>query len=221
MSKGLLLACLLVLALSTNFDITSTSVCTSMSAGFCTRWEQNGTVQEQLGSCFPAGARVLGRQGPIRMSDLRKGDEILGWVDGKEGFVKVTSWLHRKQEAVAEYLQLNTQDGWLQVSPKHNLASRTHQFRFAEETDSLFPARTVDSVQKVTALGLYAPKTTSNNFFVLLEGSKGEEKALAHCFAHIRNPELYETPFAMVEALWDFFVPEGEAEVHPSYKWMQ
>jgi len=56
----------------------------------------------------------------------------------------------------------------------------------------------------VAAFGVYAPKTTSNNFFVLLEESSSEEKALAHCFAHIRNPELYERPFAMVEGLWDF-----------------
>jgi hypothetical protein len=74
MSKTLLLACLLVFALSTNFDITSTSVCTSTSGGFCTRWEQNGTVQEQMGSCFPATARVISRNGPIFMLQLKKGD---------------------------------------------------------------------------------------------------------------------------------------------------
>jgi hypothetical protein len=73
----------------------------------------------------------------------------------------------------------------------------------------------------VTASGVYAPKTNSNNFFVLLEESENGEKALAHCFAHIRNPELFEAPFAVVESLWDFFGGEGEGDVHPSYSWMQ
>jgi hypothetical protein len=135
--------------------------------------------------------------------------------------VKVTSWLHRKSEAVAEYLQLNTEDGWLQVSAKHNLASKTKEFRFAEEIDTLYPAGVVSSVSKVNAHGLFAPKTTSNNFFVLLEDSVNGEKALAHCYAHIRNPELYETPFAVIESLWDFFGAESSSDVHPSFSWMQ
>jgi hypothetical protein len=122
--KFLLLAVFVGVVLSTNFDITSTSVCTNTANGFCTRWEQNGTVQEQMGSCFPANARVITRQGPLAMDQLSKGDEILGWVEGKEQFVRVTSWLHRHPEATVEYLQLNTQNGWIQVSAKHNLASK-------------------------------------------------------------------------------------------------
>ena len=72
--KYLLLALLIVLSLSTNFDITSTSACTNTANGFCTRWEQNGTVTEQMGSCFPADARVITPHGPLPMKNLKKGD---------------------------------------------------------------------------------------------------------------------------------------------------
>ena len=162
MNKLIFAATILVLALATNFDITSSSTCTNFTAGFCTKWEQTGTVQEQMGSCFPASARVMGRNGPISMQELKRGDEILGLVDGKEDFVKVTSWLHRDTTHDDEFLQLNTEAGWLQVSPKHNLASFEREYKFASEVTSLYPVGNVDSH------GKYAPKTTSNNFFVLL-----------------------------------------------------
>jgi hypothetical protein len=137
--KVVILSLLLILALGSNFDIVSTSACTNTANGFCTRWEQNGTVQEQLGSCFPGSARVMTTDGPRSMRELKKGDMILGWVDGKEEYVRVTSWYHRLPEKSEEYLQLQTGNGWMQVSAKHNLASRTREYRFAEEAESLFP----------------------------------------------------------------------------------
>jgi hypothetical protein len=207
MNTVVTLACLLLLANAANFDISSSSTCTNYTAGFCTKWEQTGTVQEQMGSCFPGNARVIGRDGPIEMQYLRKGDEILGWVGGEERFVKVTSWLHRSPNANDEFLQLNSENGWLQVSAKHNLATNYYEFKFASEVESFFPHGEVDSVSKVINLGKYAPKTSSNNYFVLLEESNNSDKALAHCFAHIRNPELYETPFGLIESLWDMFAP--------------
>lgn len=78
-------------------------------------------------------------EGPRSMGELKKGDMILGWVDGKEEFVRVTSWYHRLPEKTEEYLQLQTENGWMQVSAKHNLASRSKQYEFAEEVESLFP----------------------------------------------------------------------------------
>lgn len=61
MRSILFIVTLLVGASCANFDIVSSSVCTDFSKGFCTKWEQNGTVQEQLGSCFPGDAKVIGR----------------------------------------------------------------------------------------------------------------------------------------------------------------
>lgn len=83
MKKIILIFLVILLATSTNFDITSTSTCTNFTSGFCTKWEQTGTVQEQMGSCFPANTQVIGKLGPIKMKDLKKGDEILGWIDEK------------------------------------------------------------------------------------------------------------------------------------------
>lgn len=34
-----------------------------------------------MGSCFPADAHAIGKEGPIKMKNLKKGDEILGWVN--------------------------------------------------------------------------------------------------------------------------------------------
>lgn len=86
---------LVVLSLTTNFDIVSSSTCTNITQGICVKWEQNGTVKEEMGSCFPANAKVMTKNGLTEMSRLKKGDEILGLVDGKEDFSKIVSWLHR------------------------------------------------------------------------------------------------------------------------------
>lgn len=74
---------LVVAALATNFDIVSSSSCTNVSQGICVKWEQNGTVQEQMGSCFPGMIKVMTKKGLTEMKDLRRGDEILGLINGK------------------------------------------------------------------------------------------------------------------------------------------
>lgn len=45
---------------SVQFDISSVSTCVKESEkGYCTRWEQNGTVQENYGACFSKQVKVL------------------------------------------------------------------------------------------------------------------------------------------------------------------
>jgi hypothetical protein len=70
-------------SLATNFDIISSSTCTNITQGICVKWEQNGTVQEQMGSCFPGKAKVMTKNGLMEMSKLKRGDDILGLVNGK------------------------------------------------------------------------------------------------------------------------------------------
>ena len=70
-------------------------------------------------------------------------------------------------------------------------------------------------------MGVYAPKTTSNNYFILLEEGNGEGKGLAHCYAHVRNPERYDGVVDMMEWLWDFFGGEIEGDIHPSSVWLR
>ena len=79
--------------------------------------------------------------------------------------------------------------------------------------------------EMIKTKGRYAPKTSSYNYFVYLErenvllGAK-QDKVLAHCWAHIRNPERLESIVELIEGMWEMFSPSGET-VHPSYKWME
>ena len=98
---------LIVSVFSTNFDILSTSVCVSVAqSGYCTRWEQNGTVKENYGSCFPADSYVNTEKGIKKMSEINIGDQILGFKDGVETFTEVTSWFHHEENTMSEYLKL-------------------------------------------------------------------------------------------------------------------
>jgi hypothetical protein len=106
MKSVILLGCLFVLTLHASFDISSSSTCTNYSSGFCTRWEQNGTVQEQMGSCFPATAQLMTPSGLVQIKDIKKGDFVLGWIDGKEQFSKVTSWFHHNEQGQHDYVSL-------------------------------------------------------------------------------------------------------------------
>lgn len=221
MKQVLLLVALVALISATNFDITSTSSCTNFAAGFCTRWEQNGTVQEQLGSCFPGKARVMTPRGLVSMNALKKGDFVLGWVDGREEFTRVTSWFHHDPNVQAEYLKLSLTNGFLEVSDKHNIAMDNFEYKFADEVagGKLFYAGSVSSIETVSSVGKFAPKTEANNYFVFVEGSQ-TDKVLAHCFAHIRNPVRYEPIVEFIESTWNLFSDGSEELIHPSYTWM-
>ena len=105
--KILLVSCILAVAISTQFDITSTSTCTNYASGFCTRWEQNGTVIEQLGSCFPSDTLLMTRLGPKTIDSIEVGEEILTLKNGKEEFSTVTGWFHHDTSVISDYLQLN------------------------------------------------------------------------------------------------------------------
>ncbi len=83
MNKSALL-CLIVsiiaLAQSTTFNIYSQSICmNTSSAGFCTNWFQNGTVQEQVASCFSEETVVLTNRGFKYINELEIGDYILSY----------------------------------------------------------------------------------------------------------------------------------------------
>lgn len=116
---------LLITVKSTNFDIRSVSNCTFQNSnGFCTRWEQNGTVQEQLGSCFSENMRVISTSGFKYFNQIEVGDKILGLVDGVETFTSVTGWFHYNSTSTIPYLNLYTGIGniFVTVSGKHNVA---------------------------------------------------------------------------------------------------
>jgi hypothetical protein len=48
-----------------------------------------------------------------------------------------------------------------------------------------------------------------------------KQKTLAHCFANIRNPEIYEPIVSMIWQGWELFGGSDHAEeIHPAAKWM-
>ena len=76
----LLLTLILACTHAAKFNILSTSVCTSTSAaGFCTKWEQNGTVQEETVACFSGETLVLTKKGFKTMKELQVNDEVLSY----------------------------------------------------------------------------------------------------------------------------------------------
>lgn len=113
MSKLTILVLCLLFAAAVNgatFSINSVSTCTTQSAtGFCTRWEQNGSVVETT-SCFPGSSEVYviedGQQIQKRLDSLKIGDTILGFDGQKDTYTQVIGWLHKKPEAHGEYLSI-------------------------------------------------------------------------------------------------------------------
>ena len=73
-------------------------------------------------------------------------------------------------------------------------------------------------VEKVNSVGRFAPKTSTYNYFVYLEGAENK-KVLAHSWAHIRNPERYQSIVEMIESTWQSLYP-SEEKIHPSYLWL-
>lgn len=76
-----------------------------------------GDAASNLGDdngCFPASAMVLGRMGPIRMEDVRLGDEL----QCQDGFSPVIAMLHRSGTKMT-YLRIHHEHGSLAVSADH------------------------------------------------------------------------------------------------------
>lgn len=223
MKTQILFSLFVAISLAADFNITSTSLCTNVSAqGFCLRWQQSGTVREDYGSCFPAHAKVMTPNGLVRMDSLKKGDFVLGLQKGEETFTEVTSWFHHDSEKMSEYLKIKVGESHFEVSAKHNVALHDLSYIFPEEIkgEHLFGVGKIDSVETVHSQGLYSPKTVTNNYFVYLNGDSSQ-KVLAHCFAHIRNPQNYEIAVEAIELMWDLFGEEVTTDVHPSYDWMR
>lgn len=84
MNRIIVLIILVALISASGFDIYSVSTCTNVSTtGYCLKWQQNGTVHEQLGDCFPGRALVMTREGLKRMDAIVRGESILGLKNGE------------------------------------------------------------------------------------------------------------------------------------------
>mmetsp|Transcript_44065 Transcript_44065/g.99116 ORF Transcript_44065/g.99116 Transcript_44065/m.99116 type:complete len:461 (-) Transcript_44065:106-1488(-) len=198
--------------------------------GVCSRWHQRGQIvifedeednddEEDGGGCFPADAVVFGRHGPMQISELGVGDEVLGYdaAEGTPVYTEVRTWLHWHPTADTPMLELHTQHGHSFVaSPGHMVAldkadganRKGSSFVRARE---LAPGHAlitgsgrseeVASVKEVQGKGLYAPLTYTSNLFVggpgLLPSNVTHEDAhhgavLVHSFAHVSEPQRYD-----------------------------
>lgn len=197
--------------------------------GNCIKWSQNGKAVKEGGSgCFPGSTLVLTRQGPLAMSKVKVGDELLGRdsATGAIAFSRVRAFLHREVETETEMTVLVTSAGRVVVSPKHSIAVDQSRYRFASDLkigDSLIApdGTTVTLLEKKTenARGLYSPFTTSSHYFA---GESENSMVLAHNFAHVWWPDylaiVLHRIFDIVELLWPQIhnVHAGDVQyVHP------
>eukprot|EP01124_Arcella_intermedia_P035311 TRINITY_DN8953_c0_g1_i2.p1 TRINITY_DN8953_c0_g1~~TRINITY_DN8953_c0_g1_i2.p1 ORF type:complete len:208 (-),score=53.29 TRINITY_DN8953_c0_g1_i2:9-632(-) len=162
------------------------------------------------------------------MEDLRVGDYILGYNPTTQlnEFSEVLSWLHNDPTLESTYLGLQTQSDTLWVSPEHNVATLQNgqiYYQLASEVSinqTIFGSsnETVQAIQKMVLLGAFAPYTHLANFYV----GSSSATYLAHSFAFVRNPTLYEYPFYGLMWLARIFnVVDAPNGVHPVAHYLQ
>lgn len=202
----------------------------------CDQWAQEGGIQQP--TCFPAQATVMTRTGPKTMSELAKGEDILGFdhATGRAVFSSVRAWLHRDPMAEVRMAAVKSDSGTVIASSRHSLAVQAgNSYKFAADLepgkDNLVgpngSAVAVRQVSKTITYGLYAPLTGTSNFFV---GGPGETPGvLAHSFAQLKQPRRYEGVFQRFLTVAEFFWPSisnvdhssRHAYIHPVAKlWM-
>lgn len=197
--------------------------------GYCTSWKQAGSSKTDGSSgCFPGSTLVLTRSGPMPMSKVSIGDELLGMdhASGTVAFSKVRAWLHREVDTEMEMTILTTSAGRVVASPKHSIATDHGHYVFAQDINIGETLLASDGTRLVvleksqeTARGLYSPFTVSSNFFA---GESEHGMVLAHNFAHVWQPQLFAGTlhriFDVAEWLWphSHVLPEGDTRyAHP------
>jgi len=195
----------------------------------CMAWEQVGGVQTPT-TCFPGSATVTTRNGPKAMSQLKIGEEILGFdhASGKAVFSEVRAWLHREVNIETEMSAVHTKDGVLIVSPRHNLAiNGGSEYEFAGElqvgatllSDDGKRVTVTSPGHGITGEGLYAPLTWSSNFFV--SGPELKTSILAHSFAELRHPLWFDGVLHKFLSALELFtrdlnvLTDEDAYIHP------
>lgn len=174
----------------------------------CMEWQASGGTKSPV-VCFPGDASVVTPEGPKAMKSLQVGDEVLGLdADGQRSFTTLRGWLHAGREVSSEMVEISTGAGSLVASHHHSVAvarSEGVSYKFAKDVaigDMLYSEagehEAVVAVDRTLAKGLYGPLTHSFNLFV--GAGPAATHFLAHNFAHLRYPQLYEWPMRM--SLW-------------------
>jgi len=194
--------------------------CREWKGDMCRMWLATGHVTSRKNvGCFPANATVIGRTGPIKMSAVRIGDELLGFnpASGQAEFTKVRAWLHRESKLPGLMVRVQTDAGDVLASPTHNLAVG-NTFKFARDVkvgDSLIAATGPVVVNGITwednHVGAYAPLTWGSNLFVGSAEPKASSFFLAHSFAMVQGAQWMQGPFHALLSVVELFVPSVHA----------
>ena len=108
-----------------------TQVCTdtNLSTGPCQHWNITVTLSYYYGyygyMCFPGSTRVMTINGPISITGLRVGDEILAYDFelGRNVYTPVTAWIHRDTDSKVEFNTIEARGGnAYKASAGHNIA---------------------------------------------------------------------------------------------------
>lgn len=196
------------------FDYSMTSTCTIQDDGLCTEWRHSGKIKQgSSGGCFPESTYVITLNGLTQMKDLHIGDHLLSYdiYSGSTVFSEMPTWFHFVRNETLDYVVIETKDGSLTASPSHNIGfssedSELTMFMHATDLDVdvnligfTYQSKSLETTNvqkhpivgmyKVSKMGLYAPYTRLNNYFV---SDDGVHFYLAHSYAVIHNPMAYE-----------------------------
>lgn len=215
------------------FDYDMTSTCTIQENNICTEWKHSGVIKRANSiGCFPENTYVITLNGLTYMKDLHIGDHLLGYdiYSGSTVFSEMPTWFHFVRNETLEYIVLLTEDGSLTASPFHNIgfsgnsdiAMFLHASKFdisenligfeyspsSLETTNVQEHKIVDISTK-TLMGMYAPYTLINNYFV---SDDGKHFYLAHSYAVIENPIAYEYVVGKTFDVLSMFVKIDESQ---------
>ncbi|QCE35035.1 hypothetical protein FAI40_06625 [Acetobacteraceae bacterium] len=85
-----------VTLMSDGKSVWSATLAGSYNSGSFQIWDDNGTAVIVYDTCFLRGTRIATPQGEIEVQDLKAGDELWAFVDGKEVARKITFIQHKE-----------------------------------------------------------------------------------------------------------------------------
>eukprot|EP01006_Ploeotia_vitrea_P065696 TRINITY_DN93649_c0_g1_i1.p1 TRINITY_DN93649_c0_g1~~TRINITY_DN93649_c0_g1_i1.p1 ORF type:complete len:284 (-),score=18.51 TRINITY_DN93649_c0_g1_i1:158-1009(-) len=169
---------------------------------FCGAW--NCTIKRPKVKCFSGDMTVKLNSGKVtQLHELKLGDYIVDSVDdeNKVTYTRVVAFLHRDEDAHADFIHLRFGNQGLTVSSAHLLWSvKDSNFMSAESLsvgDTILvegEESTVSSIEEVEKHGVYAPLTQSGKLLV--------NGVLASCYAHWPSHFTAHLSFAPLR-VWD------------------
>lgn len=230
-----LLATMVVANDDDSFEYDMTSTCTTQDNGLCTEWKHSGKIkQESSSGCFPESTYTITLNGLTQMKDLRIGDHLLSYdiYSGSTVFSEMPTWFHFVRNESLDYVVIETKDGSLTASPSHNIGFSSEDSELAmfshaidlnvgnnligfvysptslENTD--VQEHQIVGMFKDNKMGMYAPYTRMNNYFV---SDDGVHFYLAHSYAVIENPVAYEYVVSKTFDMLSRFVQIDETQI--------